>query len=280
MAEQAMNTATSILRSLFSVLAVLLLASFWAIEGDRAIRFLLLGVPSSRREAVREFIDELKSKVGAYTRGIVILSSIIGLFQMIAYFIIGLPNALLLGILAAIGEVIPLIGPLLGAIPALIVAVAFDPTKVIWVIVATMIIQALENNIVAPRVMDRQVGVNPVATLLAFVAFGTIFGFIGALLAIPLAALIQMVLNRLLFKAAPPETVVPAGRDTISILRYEAQDLMQDVRKQVRNKEGELDDRTDQMEDAMESVIMDLDSILAQLENGGSGTQKETGGLA
>lgn len=274
-AEQAFNTATAFVRSLLTVLAVLLLTSFWAIEGDRAIRFLLLGAPANRRDSIREFIDELKSKVGAYTRGIVILSLIIGLLQMIAYFIIGLPNALLLGVLAGIAEIIPLIGPTLGAIPAIIVAAAFDPTKIIWVIVATVLIQLVENNIVAPRVMDRQVGVNPVASLLAFVAFGTIFGFVGALLAIPLAALIQLVLNRLVFKANPSDTLQPQGRDTISILRYEAQNLMQDVRKQVRTKESELTKSTDEVEDAMEAIIADLDSILAKIETEGNGQPSE-----
>jgi hypothetical protein len=197
----------------------------------------------------------------------VILCSIIGGMALVAYLIIGLPNVLLLALFAGIMEAIPLIGPTLGAVPAVMVAASTDQTKVIWVIAATVIIQALENNLIVPRVMNRAVGVNPVASLLAFIAFSSIFGFAGALLAVPLAAVIQIALQNFLFKPNPVEQEPPARRDAVSALRYEAQDLVVDVRKQIRTKEGELDSHNDQIEDALEAVVQDLDSILAQVEN-------------
>lgn len=278
MAQRAMNTGTAILRGLFTVVAVGLLTDYWMLEGERATRFFLLASPAARRDAIRDFLAELKDKVGAYTRGLLILCSIIGVMQLIAYLIIGLPNALLLGIVAGIMEAVPIIGPLLGAVPAFGVAAASDPSKVIWVGVSTVIIQLLENNLVAPRVMDRAVGVNPIASLLAFIAFGSIFGLVGALLAIPLAAVIQLILNRVLFNADLAEINPPAGRNSVSTLRYEAQNLAQDVRKQVREKEIELDSGADQLEDAMEAIVLDLDSILAQAENPSDGRQARDGG--
>lgn len=264
--ERAFNVGTAILRSILIVLGVALLTNFWILEGDRATRMFLLAIPPTRREGVREFLSEVEAKVGAYTRGLVILSLIIGGMSLVSYIIIGLPNVLLLAIIAGIAEAIPLVGPLIGAIPALAVALSTDPSKVIWVLLATAIFQTLENNFIVPRVMDRAVGVNPVASLLAFIAFGSIFGFVGALLAIPLAAVIQIVLTRFLFQANPAEQAPPTGRDMISTLRYEAQDLALDVRKQVRDKETELNEHTDQIEDAMEAIVQDLDSILAQFE--------------
>jgi hypothetical protein len=197
---------------------------------------------------------------------LIVLCVIIGVMQLAAYMIIGLPNALLLGILAGLMEAVPLVGPLLGALPAILVAAAFDPSALVWVILATVSIQFLENNLIVPRVMDRAVGVNPVASLLAFIAFGTIFGFVGAMLAIPLAAVVQLILNRLVFNINVSEAAPPVGRDAISSLRYEAQGLAQDVRKQVRQKEDESNESSDQLEDAMEAAILDLDSILAQAE--------------
>ncbi len=266
MVQQAMNTGTAVLRGGFIFIAVMLMASLWSLEGERATRFLLLSLPQKNREAVRDFWNDIRNKVGAYTRGLIVLCLIIGGLQLVAYLIIGLPNALLLGILAGLFEAVPLVGPVLGALPALVVAAAFDPSKIIWVIVATVIIQMLENNLIVPRVMARAVGVNPVASLLAFIAFGTIFGFVGALLAIPLAAVVQLILNRLVFNINTSDTAAPTGRDALSTLRYEAQGLAQDVRKQVRHKEDELNETSDQVEDAMEAVIQDLDSILAQAE--------------
>jgi predicted PurR-regulated permease PerM len=277
--QQALNLAASIMRGLLIILGVALLTNFWILEGERASRFFLLAFPQDRRELVREFLQEIQEKVGAYTRGLVILSLIIGAMAMVAYLIIGLPNVLLLAIFAGIMEAVPLIGPLLGAIPAIVVAASIDPTKVIWVVVATLIFQTLENNLIVPRVMSRAVGVNPVVSLLAFIAFGSIFGFVGALLAIPLAAVIQITLTRFLFQASPVDQPPPMSRDAVGSLRYEAQNLVGDVRKHVRDKDTEVDAYSDQVEDAIEAIVQDLDSILAQVEssNGqvGNGKQKD-----
>lgn len=264
--EQVSQLGGMLLRSVVTVVGVALLIAFWILESERNTRFLLLAVPLSHRESTREFLEDAGKKVGAYTRGLVILSLIVGVMAMAAYLIIGLPNVLLLGILAGVMEAVPLVGPLLGAIPALAVAVSYDPQKVVWVVVATIIIQSLENNLIVPRVMDRAVGVNPVASLLAFLTFGTIFGFTGAMLAIPLAAVIQLILQQVLFRRNPAAQEPPAGRDRVSLLRLEAQKLIQDVRKQVRNKDSELEASADLVEDSMEAIVQDLDSLLAQAE--------------
>jgi predicted PurR-regulated permease PerM len=265
--QQAMDIGSALLRTLLLLVGTALMTVIWILEGERVKRLFLLAISVDRREKTREFLEEIENKVGAYTRGLVLLSSIIGGMALVAYLIIGLPNVLLLAIFAGIMEAVPLVGPTLGAIPAVMVAASTDPSKIIWVVVATIVIQTLENNLVVPRVMDRAVGINPVASLLAFIAFGTIFGFTGALLAIPLAAVIQITLQYYLFQPNPVEQEPPARRDALSALRYEAQNLALDVRKQVRAKEDELDSRTDQFEDALEAVVQDLDSILAQVEN-------------
>ncbi len=264
--QRAFDVGSAILRSILIVLAVALLTAFWVLDGEQATRLMLMGLPPDRRENIREFIEEIQEKVGGYTRGLIYLSLIIGTMATVSYVIIGLPNAIFLGVIAGIMEAVPLVGPILGAIPAVLVAISTDPSKIIWVLIATAILQGLENNFIVPRVMNRAVGINPVASLLAFIAFGSIFGFVGALLAIPLAAVIQLTLNRFLFKAPMSEQQQPAGRDRFSTLRYEAQDLAQDVRKQVRDKDTKLDDRADEMEDTVEALVQDLDSILATAE--------------
>jgi len=160
-----------------------------------------------------------------------------------------------------------MIGPLLGAIPAALVALSIGPDKLIWVIVATAVIQQLENSLLVPRVMRKAVGVNPFVTLLALFAFSTLFGIAGALMAIPLAAIIQLVLDRFVFHPVTTESDVSAGRDYASRLRYDAQDLAQDLRKQARLKKRGSDLRVkqiDQMMDEIETITTDLDALLAQ----------------
>jgi AI-2E family transporter len=174
--------------------------------------------------------------------------------------------------MAGVLEAVPMIGPLLGAIPAALVAFSIAPAKLIWVIVATIIIQQLENSLLVPRIMRKAVGVNPFVTLLAIFAFSTLFGLAGALMAIPMAAIIQLVLNRFIFHPAAMEPEVSAGRDYVSRLRYDAQDLAQDLRKQARLKKGGSDLRIkqlDQVMDEIETITTDLDVLLARASTSG-----------
>jgi predicted PurR-regulated permease PerM len=277
-AQQAFTLGSSIFHSLVLIISILLLTGLWVVEGEITTRLLLMIVPASHRDKVRLFWDEMQQKVGAYTRGLVLLLGLMGGLAAIAYTLIGLPNVLLLGLIAGLMEIVPLIGPALGAVPAVLVASATDPSKVIWVIAAYLIIQIVESNFIVPRVMDRAVGVNPVASLLAFVAFGAIFGFIGAVLAVPLAAVVQLILNRFIFNTNPAEQIPPTGRSAISTLRYEAQNLVLDVRKQIRDKQADVTEMEDQMEDELETIAMDLDSILAQTEIDAQGKPQQASG--
>jgi hypothetical protein len=130
-------------------------------------------------------------------------------------------------------------------------------------LLATIIIQQLENNILVPRVMKSAVGVNPLVTLLALTAFGSLFGLLGAIVAIPLAAIIQILLNRFVIDTAVPDESSIPGRDRASVLRYEVQELTKDIRKAIRDKEITPDDEADELEDTIEAIAADLDSALA-----------------
>ena len=160
-----------------------------------------------------------------------------------------------------------MVGPILGAIPAALVALSIAPSKLIWVVVATLVIQQLENSLLVPRIMSKAVGVNPFVTLLALFAFSSFFGIAGALMAIPMAAIIQLVLNHFVFRPATIEPEVSAGRDYASRLRYETQDLTNDLRKQARLKKGGSDQRIrqiDQVMDEIETITTDLGGLLSQ----------------
>jgi predicted PurR-regulated permease PerM len=209
----------------------------------------------------------METKVSSYIAGQGLLCLVIGIMALLAYLLIGLPNALVLALIAGVLEAVPMIGPLLGAIPAALVALSIAPDKLVWVIVATIVIQQLENSLLVPRIMRKAVGVNPFVTLLALFAFSSLFGIAGALMAIPMAAIIKLLLNRFLFHPSTMEPEVSAGRDYASRLRYEAQDLAQDLRKQARlNKTGSdlIVKQIDQVMDEIETITTDLDALLAQ----------------
>jgi len=259
-----------IIRSVMILTAVFVLGFFWTLESERSIRSMLLWLPKGRREPIREFINEVEEKVGRFIFGQGILCIIIGIMALIAYLLIGLPYALLLAILAGIMEAVPIVGPVLGAIPALLVVLSSDPTKALWVIVATLLIQGLENYLLVPRVMKQSVGVNSLVILLALAAFTSLLGLAGALLAIPIAAIVQLFINRFVISSGEVEIETPEGRGQLSLLRYETQDLAWDIRKQLREKEI-IDGLSDETVDNLEAIANRLDQILSLAE------ERETG---
>lgn len=266
-AEQAMGFVPLAAKAIFIVTVILVLAFYWTLDGPRAIQSFLLLVRQDKRESIRELISTMETKVGFYLAGQGVLCLIVGSMALVAYLLIGLPNALVLALLAGVLEAVPMIGPLLGALPAALVALSIAPVKLVWVIVATIVIQQLENSLLVPRVMRKAVGVNPFVTLLALFAFGSMFGIAGALMAIPLAVIIQLMLDYFVFHPATREPEVSAGRDYASRLRYEAQDLAQDLRKQARLKKKGSDLRVRQIDkvmDEIETITTDLDALLAE----------------
>jgi predicted PurR-regulated permease PerM len=271
-AGQAINFISTVIGALLISTATLLIAFYWTLSGPRIIQSLLLLVPSDRREGMSELISAMESKVGFFIAGQSVLCLAIGVMALAAYLLIGLPNALVLALVAGIMEAVPMVGPLLGAIPASIIALSISPSKLVWVIVATVVIQQLENSVLVPRVMRRVVGVNPFVSLLAIFAFSSFFGIAGALMAIPTAAMIQLILDRVVFHPGVMEAEVSMGRDYTSRVRYEAQSLAQDLRKQARlSKEGsELwVKETDLVMDEIEAITTDLDSLLSQISSSG-----------
>jgi predicted PurR-regulated permease PerM len=147
----------------------------------------------------------------------------------IAYLLIGLPYTLVLAIFAGVMEMVPIFGPALGAIPALSVALSIDPGKAIWVVVATILIQMLENVFLVPRIMKSSTGVNPIIVLLSLIAFGSVFGFAGALLALPLAAIIQLFVSRVVLLAAESASQAENRKSQIQAMLDESQKLMETI---------------------------------------------------
>ncbi len=271
-AGQVMLYVRGAAHAIFTAIVILILTLYWALDGPRLIKSILLLVPQDRRESLNELITAMESKVGFYIAGQALLCLFIGVLALIAYVLIGLPNALVLAMAAGVLEAVPMVGPVLGAVPASLVALSIAPSKLIWVIVASIIIQQTENTLLVPRVMKSTVGVNPFVTLLSLFAFSSLFGIAGALMAIPMAAIVQLALNHFVFQPVTVEMDASEGRDYASRLRYEAQDLIQDLRKQARLRKKGSDEKVTQVEhvmDEIESLTTNLDALLAQSNNSG-----------
>ncbi len=260
---QGVSYGGVVLKAVLGGLASLLLGFYWSLHEDRAIRACLLALPVAKRDVAKEIIFESLAKLGAYLRGQGLLCLIMCVMVFVVYSLIGVPYAAALAVTAGLLEALPVFGPILAAVPALLVAVSTSPTMGAWVLVAIVAMQQFESNVLVPKIMDRSVGVNAVVTLLAIVAFSALGGFAGAVLAIPIAAIIQLVFDRLVFSRAASEPAPPAGRDVVSRLRYQAQALAHDVQLHTRNKEASPSTKSDRVEDGIEALAQDIDRYLA-----------------
>lgn len=220
-----------VLKGILATLAIFLLAYYWTQESSLVTRALLHIFSSARRKNIREFLQLVEAKLGAYIRGEALLCMAVGSAAFIAYVLIGLPYVLVLAIFAGVMEMVPIFGPTLGAVPAFLVALSISPGKAVWVIVATLMIQTLENIILVPRIMKNSLGVNPIIVLLSIIAFSSVFGIAGGLLALPLAAIIQLLVSRVVLMTAEAAKQAEARKMQLQTLTQESQEVMQTIYK-------------------------------------------------
>lgn len=164
---------------------------------DHLLVPLLRVVPAERRPAFVRMFELLGERLTGWVRGQMISMMTIGALATIAFYIIGVPYALLFGVINGLAEFVPIIGPWAGGIPAVVIAFLDDPMKGLWTAIAILVIQQVETQLVTPLVMSKAVEVHPFVTIFAIILFGAIFGFLGILLALPLVLLIWTVVETL-----------------------------------------------------------------------------------
>jgi len=153
--------------------------------------------PAGRRERVREILGELYQTIQRWFLGQLTSMAMIGLLFTVALFLIGIPFALLLGILSGLLAFVPFVGPFISIIPPILLALAQDPILALWVLLAYAVVQFIEGNVIQPVVMSRAVSLHPTVIVFTLLIMGTLFGFVGLLLAIPLIAALQVLVREL-----------------------------------------------------------------------------------
>lgn len=246
-------------------ISTLLFTYYWLLYRDRSIAGLLLMLAPERREAARRLWEQIEERVGAFVRGQITLGVVTGVCSLVGYWLIGLPYALVLALIAALLEFIPFLGALLASGLAVAVGLSVSNELGLMALLAGLIIQQIENNVLAPRIMAHAVGVSPVVTLLAFVGFTALFGPLGGFVAVPLAAALQ-----LLFVAwADSQSIEDAPgerRDQAAALRYQVADLTQDLTKRLRERPEADAAPQDDPEEQIEAVLVALRELLDRNE--------------
>jgi predicted PurR-regulated permease PerM len=210
--SQALSYATTVVGALFTVVSTMIVAFYWMTE-KAIIKRLILGLfPLDKRDRAHALWDEIEAKLGGWTRGQLLLCLVIGVLSAIAYFIIGLDFWLALGIWAGITEIIPFIGPFLGGTAAVTVALTESWQKALIVLVFVVMLQQLEGAFLVPRVMRNAVGMTPLTVVLAVLVGGAVAGPLGSILAIPVGAATQVLVQDMLRnRAGDPDSASRSG---------------------------------------------------------------------
>jgi predicted PurR-regulated permease PerM len=179
---------------IFQTLLVLLLAFFLVKDAHTIRRFFRGLVPKGYRTDAHQVADEIYRMLGAYMRGELVICALIGLVTWIALWIVGIPYAFALGIIAGVTAFIPFIGPFLGALPAVAVAafVSQSSWKVWAVVILYFVISTVIYNFVSPKVFGDAVHLSPMLVIIAFVVGGYLAGILGLFVAVPLAAALRI----------------------------------------------------------------------------------------
>ncbi len=207
-ATNAINIVFFVTTAFLNVFLVGVLSFYFLLDGKRLRDSIISIVPQRQMSHVLVFEDALNRVVGNYIRGQLTLAAIVGVLAAVVCAITGLGQfAIIIGVLAFLFETIPMVGPALASVPAIAISLLTpDPfPRTLWVIVAFIVIQLLESNILGPRIVGHAVGLHPVASILALLVFAQLFGPFGALIATPLVAAIWVVIASI-YRSARGET--------------------------------------------------------------------------
>ena len=187
---------------MFGVITILVLAFYLMVDGDSLVGLFVRMFAPENRTQVRDACQRVTAKVSAWLGGQLLLGTIIGTTAAIGLFLMGVPFFYVLALIAGVGELIPIVGPILSAVPAIAVALSVKPALALGVIVFFFAQQQLENHILVPKIMQRQVGISPVGVIVALLIGGSLLGVLGAILAVPTAAILQVLFEELVPEAA------------------------------------------------------------------------------
>ena len=197
----ATTGAFSVVSSIFGGIAsfiLVLFITYYLVVDEGAIKRIAMIAPKQHQAYFTNLITRLQKQMGIWLRAQVTLMAIIGAVTYLILLAIGMPYALVLAMIAGLTEFIPYLGPLLGAVPAVIIASSISPLMILTVIAAYYLMQLFENNIIVPKIMEKALGLSPVVSIMVFLIGARLAGIAGALLAIPIATAAMVVINDLL----------------------------------------------------------------------------------
>lgn len=206
--DTAVGVVSDVGSGLIEAVTVFVIAFYYLMEKSFLRELLLSKLPLTRQPRINRMLDKVSYQVGRWMRGQLTLCLIIGFASTVGYGLLDVPFWPLLGLFAGITEAIPIVGPFIGAVPAVVMAMTESWEKAAVVAIFATILQLTENWVLVPRVMRGAVGLTPLTVFVAILVGTEYMGIIGALLAIPIAAVVQVIISELLLSSRESQSTV------------------------------------------------------------------------
>jgi predicted PurR-regulated permease PerM len=194
-----LQSATVFTRSFINIIITIIIGPFLSIyiikDADRLRKLFINVLPPRAKHQASVILDRINNVSGRYIRGQILVSIIIGILCAIVLLLLKVDFAILLGFIAGALNLIPFLGPVLGAIPAALAALFVSPLTALLVILLFIVVQQIDNYFISPNIMKIQVGVHPAVIVFVLIAAGALFGLFGMLLAVPVTAVLQSILK-------------------------------------------------------------------------------------
>jgi len=195
---QAVKLSVSIFSNVLGVVTVLILAFYLLLTREKLDEALGFFFGNARKKEVSGLVDKLEKRLGGWARGELALMFLVGSLTYIGLTILGIPYSLPLAILSGLLEIIPYLGPIISAIPGIIIGLGISPLIGLAALAVYFLVQQIENYVFVPKVMEKSVGVNPIITLLALAIGFRMAGVVGVVMSVPVVISVQVLVKEYL----------------------------------------------------------------------------------
>ncbi|MFY9588436.1 MAG: AI-2E family transporter [Actinomycetota bacterium] len=203
--------AFSLIHILITLIIGIILSIYILLDLPKIQRSVRAMLPENRRDEIVGLTEKIGGALGGFFRGQLLVALFVGVASAVGLSIVGIPFAVVVGLIAGIFNLVPLIGPFVGAVPAVILALLSDkPGNAIWAGLVLLIVQQIDNHIISPNVMGRTVKLHPITVMLALLAAGSLVGIFGMLLIIPAIAAVKAVAQHLWSKRTVRDALADA----------------------------------------------------------------------
>ncbi len=191
--SRVFTVVTGAVSAVFAAFVVPFLVFYMLKDAKTIVLSIIRLFPKNNQNGIQELLAGIDETLGKYIRGQLLVMLAVGILTYAGYLIIGMPYALLLAITLAVADIVPYLGPFIGAAPAVILALLMNPTMALKVLLVNMIVQQCEGNLISPQIMGKTLKLHPVAIVAALLIGGEIGGVLGLIAAVPVLAVTKVV---------------------------------------------------------------------------------------